>query len=346
MPELDQAALRTQIKEDKLLPLYLLYGEESYLTSHYASLIVKKALGKQFNDFNYSRFAGKSLNVDELADAAYLLPLMQERKCVEVNDLDLDAMPAGELEKLKELVSDPPESCVMVFWQSAVQPSFTKSAKWKAFRQLLLKRGGLVKFARMDEASLARLLCDGAAKRGCRMHTTTARHMVETCGDDMNRLLSELDKLCAYRMEQEISSQDVDLLTVKTLDSTAFDLVRAINRGNADRAFGLLNELFDQKLEPLMILGALSSSYVDMYRAKCASISQVPPQQLAQKLGYKNKDRLRYAMADASRMEMKQLRHCLDILLEADTKLKSQRTDPRLVLEQAIMLLFAEAKRP
>ena len=345
MPEIDEITLKKQLKEGQFLPVYFLYGEETYLTAYYAQQLVQKVLGAKGNDFNYTRFAGKGLAIDQLADAVEQLPLMSTYKCVEVNDLDADALVTTEWNKLQELLEDLPASCVLVLWYSSVIPSL-KSAKWKKLLDLCRQHGAVLQCTHKDTASLARLLCDGAGKRGCRMHTSTARYLIETCGNEMQSLLRELDKLCAFRPGEEISRADIDRLCVKTLDSTSFDLMRAINRGQTEQAFALLDELFAQKLEPLMILGALSSSYIDMYRAKCAVTYQISPRELATDLGYRNKERLRYASSDASRFDMEQLRRCLFILLDTDAKLKSLRTDKRTLLEQTILRLFQAAKEP
>ena len=55
--------------------------------------------------------------------------------------------------------------------------------------------------------------------------------------------------------------------------------------------------------------------------------------------------RLRNAARDAARLSLPALRECLDVLAEADMRLKSSRMDKRTVLEQAVAALILTGKR-
>ena len=115
-------------------------------------------------------------------------------------------------------------------------------------------------------------------------------------------------------------------MCIKSVEATAFDMVKALLRGKYADAYGMLDALFAQKTEPVMIAGALISSYIDMYRAKAALASGERVEAVAQAFNYKGREfRLRYAAQDASRLTLAQLGTCLDILSEADEALKSTR---------------------
>ena len=167
-----------------------------------------------------------------------------------------------------------------------------------------------------------------------------ASYHVAYSGSDLNLLINELDKLCAYAAGREITQRDIDAVCIKSVEATAFDMVKALLRGKYADAYGMLDALFAQKTEPVMIAGALISSYVDMYRAKAALASGERVEAVAQAFNYKGREfRLRYAAQDASRLTLAQLGTCLDILSEADEALKSTRAEKRLVLEEAMLRL-------
>ena len=117
-----ESELKKQLKEGRLKRVYFLYGEETYLSGHYASQIAAKAVGKDdLAEFNLQKFDGRECTAEELEDAAEALPLMADAKCVVVRDYDAAAGGTANQERLLRLVSDPPEACVMVFWQDAVE---------------------------------------------------------------------------------------------------------------------------------------------------------------------------------------------------------------------------------
>lgn len=112
-----ESDLKKALKEQPLAPVYFLYGEEPYLSAHYAAHIAEKAVGKdELAEFNLHKFDGQTCTAEELEDAAEALPLMADKSCVVVCDYDVAAGSAAAQERLQKLVSDPPESCVMVFW--------------------------------------------------------------------------------------------------------------------------------------------------------------------------------------------------------------------------------------
>lgn len=87
-----------------------------------------------------------------------------------------------------------------------------------------------------------------------------------------------------------------------------------------------------------MILGALSMSFADLYRAKCAIAAGKGEQEMTEDFRYpKNRGfAVRNAFRDVRGYSLEYLRRCMRLLYEADRKLKSSRTEERLILEQML----------
>ncbi len=62
----------------------------------------------------------------------------------------------------------------------------------------------------------------------------------------------------------------VEELVPKSTETTVFLLAGALVAGDYEKAYTLLDVLFYQREEPIAILGALATSYVDMYRVRAA----------------------------------------------------------------------------
>ena len=58
MPKITYKELKTQIRERRFSPLYVLYGDEQMMVKHYTAKLVEAVAGKQPNDFNYHVFSG------------------------------------------------------------------------------------------------------------------------------------------------------------------------------------------------------------------------------------------------------------------------------------------------
>ena len=257
-----------------------------------------------------------------------------------VRDFDLKALKGAQREKLEAFLSDPPGTCSVVFWMDTVEVAPKQNKDWQGIIKLFAKSGAAVRLSRRTSVELTRQLCASAKKRGGSLPLEAASYLVAYSGSDLNLLINELDKLCAYAAGREITQRDIDAVCIKSVEATAFDMVKALLRGKYADAYGMLDALFAQKTEPVMIAGALISSYVDMYRAKAALASGERVEAVAQAFNYKGREfRLRYAAQDASRLTLAQLGTCLDILSEADEALKSTRAEKRLVLEEAMLRL-------
>ena len=333
-----EADLKKQIRENSFDSVYFLYGEEGFLCDAYAKQIVKKTVTPDFEAFNYSEYYGDSLNADVLVDFCEGYPMMADKKAAFIRDFDAEKK-ASETEKIISLLGDPPETTVIIFANQTVSP--TKSAKWKSFLKAVEAHGQTVEINRRGTSELIKILCDKAEKFGSRIDKDAAEYLIERSGDSLKALINETEKLSNFRNGESITRGDIDRLAVKTLDSSVFDMSKAMVRGNAPAAYSVLSELLDRKEEPVSILSVMSMAFVDMYRAKVASSGGQMPEKIANYYEYRGREfRLKNAGRDAQRFTAAQLRSCLSSLMAADKKLKSERTDSRTVLEQTIAKLL------
>lgn len=340
--QITETELKKQLKEGRFARVYFLYGEESYLTAHYAAQIAAKAVGDSaLAEFNLQKFDGQSCTADEIEDAAEALPVMADRKCVVVRDFDVASGGTAAQEKVLALVKDPPEGCVLVFWLDALEADVKKNAKWKAFLNAVDKAGAAVHFPRKTAGDITKLLCSGASRRGSALSPDNARRMQERCGNDLNLLLGELDKLSAYAEGREITREDIETLGVQNLEASVFDLSKALLQGSYAKAYSIIHRLFTMREEPVAILAVLSNAYADLYRAKVARAAGEQAESLAGAFAYRGKEfRLRNAARDSASIPLSVLRESLETLAEADRMLKSSRTDKRVVLEQTAAKLI------
>ncbi|MBE6757380.1 MAG: DNA polymerase III subunit delta [Ruminococcaceae bacterium] len=343
----NEETLKQHIKNEELLPVYVLYGEESYLVGQYASKLCRRAMDgeDELDSFNLHRFDGLKCDFNEIEEAAEALPLMAERTCVTVRDYDVGTGDGHE--RLLTLLQEPNESCVLIFYYDAMKVSAAKNERWKTFLAAAEKSGAVVKLDKRTPEEVARMLVSGATRRGCSMKTDTARLLLEWCGNDLNLLMCELDKLAALADGGEIDRGLVERAATRNLESRVFELSKAILKGQYTAAYEVLHALFAQKEDPIMINGVLASAWADLYRVKTAEAAgQQPTAVAAVYAGYKGKEfRLRNAARDASRLSAATLREGLEVLAEADRRLKFTPADNHVVLEETAARLILLTRR-
>ena len=283
MGAINETELKRQLSQGQLSSLYVVRGEEKYLVSRWARRILKAAGGDSFPEFNRNEL-GSSATVDAIADAAEALPFFSGHKCVSVPDWDPELQDATELSKLQELLENLPETTTLVFWYPTQEPDGRK-AKVKNLWKWASQYGQVLECRRRDPSELRKVLLREAEKAGCSLSRENAGKILEYAGLDLHLLLSEMQKLCAYALgtagenpasPPEITAAMIETLVPKTAEATAFLLANALAAGNFEGAYRHLDTLLTQNQEPIAILGALSSVYVDMYRVKAALESGKP----------------------------------------------------------------------
>lgn len=346
MPRVTEADLKSDIKNSKFDKLYFLFGEEKYLIRHYSNKLTESILGKGYLDFNYQKFSSSGSTIDEIADAVEALPIMAEKKCVLVTDLDIEGMNATDQKKLGELISDIPDTTVLIISQVTLDINLKKSAKWKKFISGLEKSGTVISIDKMGSVAIERQLMSWAKKCGTILSQINAGKIVKLCGSDLLTLKNETEKLCAYVGQNEVTEQDIDLLITKNLETTVFVLSNALMSGDYNKAYKQLDLLFYQREEPVAILAVLASSYIDLYRARVAIESGENSKVLSEIFDYKNKEfRIKNAERDSRKMSTECIKESINIITETDLALKSSRTNSRILMEEMLSKLLVASRK-
>lgn len=340
MPIIGESELKKQITQQNFAPLYVIYGAEKFLLKKAAMSLIKKAGEVNVPEFNFNEF-GANTEVDKIADAVQALPLMSARKCVVVSDFNPDEKNAADLKKLNELLSDLSESTTLIFYFPTADAGTKPSAKWRNFLKLSAQKGMVTEFAKKDFGELTRRVIKETEKKGCSISRRNAEMLVEYSGNELLPLMNEIDKLFAYANGAEITSEMIELLTPKNTETTVFMLADSLAIGNYEKSYILMKSLIESGEEPVAVLAALSSAYVDMIRVKAATQSGLSASEPAKYGDYKGREfRLRKAERSAKSLTLENLRDILGILLETDIALKSSKISAQVLLDSLIAKLL------
>lgn len=346
MAQFNEDALKKQIKSAEFARVYFIYGDEGYLKQHYANLICEKTVSKDFADFNLKKLEGKDTSLNEIYDCISSFPMMSDYSCTLVKDYHLTEF-IGDRGKLDEeflsVITDMPETSVLVFWMDTIEVD-EKNSKWSKVIKLIDEAGVCAKIDKRTRPALEKLLISSASKKGCTLSKECASYIINLVGEDMSTLQNELSKVCAYVKSGEITKQDIDATVIVSVEAKIFQLSKMIVKGEADKAYENLQNLFKLREEPIVILAVLSKAFVDMYRVKAAKEAGVPYKQLADHFAgniYKTKMfTLDSAATDGNGYTMAQLKNALQILSDADRRMKSTSEDKKIILEEVILRLL------
>ena len=131
------------------------------------------------------------------------------------------------------------------------------------------------------------------------------------------------------------------LLVVPTLEVKVFDLIKLINYRDKKKAYKLLLDLINNKEDPILILSVLSMHFLDLYRAKVAKLEKKSIEDVLSIFDYKGKEfRINKAFVESDKYTMNQIKNIINLLVDADYKLKSSGLQNMLILEELLIKIF------
>ena len=189
-----------------------------------------------------------------------------------------------------------------------------------------------------------------------------AREMIlARAGDDLRALQQELDKLFLFVGERpSIRAEDVEAIFTDQGEGWIFDLTRAIAERDAGAALAQLARLLAQGEHPLKILGTVTAEVRRLVAARQLLGTELAKlwkrgmtyQQFQQNILPQGKPILtRNPYADymcfqrAEHFSLDELCSSMEELFDADLRLKSTGSQPRLVLEKWILGMCLGARR-
>ena len=343
MARIDEPRLKAELKAGKPSRVYFLFGEEKYLVKMYADKIISSTVGGGTDEMNFMKFTGNPRS-DELSDYVDSLPFFSEYKCVLINDLEPDSMDNAELNAYIKIIEDIPETTVLIISERNVDIDSKKpKAKAKKLMAAAEKAGVVCELCYMSASQVAAMAEKRAARAGCALSRENGVYLAEICGRSLTVVSGEVDKLCAYKAGGEITREDIAKLTPKPVESSVYTLAAELFAGHKENAFRILDDLFVQQIEPIIILASLSGHFTDLYRAKLGQLSKndtaaafrYPPNRAFL---------MKKAYGSVTRLTEEYLGECVGILYETNRSLNSSKADKRTLIEEALTEISALPK--
>lgn len=337
--------LSADVRAGRISNVYFLYGDEPFLVKTYTDRIIKKAVGDDPLDFNFIKL-GSNPDISMLIDYVEALPVFADTKVIVVNDMKPEILKPDELEAYIRMIKNMPDTTILIFSITGVEISETKKAS-KSFMEAVREAGVVCRLDGVAEGKITEMIMRKTAKSGVVISPEDASYLCERVLGNMTLVVSETAKLIDYVGTGGVITRDViDKLVGKLLDTGVFELATAINAGEREKAYRILDDLFAERIDAINILSAMTTTYLDFYRAKLGKLTGVLPAQIAEQFGYKGRDwAIKRAMNSVTKLRLGYLRETIFILSEADLEIKSSPVDTRTILDKTVTKLFIAGEK-
>lgn len=341
--------IKTAVKNNNYSRAYYFYGKDTVAVEKYTKALSARLVSKDDETYNLHNFDGKNPDIELLSDSCEALPMFAEYVCCVVSDLNAETLTADQLNTLVDIVANLPESTVLIFSYTSVDVTDGKkyhTTKNKKLMDAVSKNGSVCNFALKTPDILAKEIMAAVSKAGCGISRDAARFLAEQCSCNTMLISNEIDKLTAYAHGNEITMDIIRQLSPRQIETTTFDLAKAIMRMDRKTAMRLFNDLVEEKIEPIVILYTITGNMLDMYRARAAMSIRKGPQDVKDDFGYAKNVAFRVdnAFRDVQRISMPHLRMCIRTLAETDALMKSSKTAPQILLEEALVKMLTFRK--
>jgi len=320
-----------------IAPVYLVSGPEMYFFDE-----TEKRLKDAMPDAAASELTTFDLDetpVEAVIEEADTFPFFCDRKLIIARNASfLKAADKGkdkvehDLDKLMDWLAHPPESAVVLFLAPYEKLDARKKVV-KAFR----KHAVCLEAEPLKTHDVETWIKQEAARLGSSVSDSAARLLIETAGEDLVRLRSELEKLSLYTGEgKEVGEDAVSLLVAKTPEDDAFKLLDAYMQGDSARALQIYRDLLHNKEEPIRLNALLANQVRLIIQVNALKKKGYQQHQIAKQLRV-HPYRIKLIMENRKLADDARLLGTLARLADADLRLKTVSGNRERVLELVLM---------
>jgi len=260
-------------------------------------------------------------------DAARTRSLFVARRAVVVRNADALK---GDADELESYLADPTPGVALVL--IAAKPD-RRRAVWKK----ILEAATVSKAEPPKGQKLRAYVLDQVRRRKLAIGDDGVLELVERVGQDLRRLVGELDKLAAFAegSRKALTAEDVAAVMGKGMAQPLYRVADAFTARRAVEVLGLMEESLTEGEAPLRILATLQRALRQLRGARALREARIPREQVATRLGV-----LPFKVGDLLAAERQwseeELRRALEAFVRADSRLKTGG-DPRVALEAAVV---------
>lgn len=308
---------------------YLFFGGEDYLKYTYSKEVAKRVLDGTFDEFNHIILYGEEFTPAALSHAIGALPMMAEKKLVEVRCVDFNSMKKDTLLALCDVLStlDQNEHTVLIiradndFFNAGKLPNRPSEQYAQITKYIKPVELEFPTSQRLKSWILRHFLDNGVE-----FDANMCDKLVEISGHDMWALSNEIDKLSAYLTEtgkEKITIADIENVVCKTIEYGDFQLTNALLDKNKKLVFETLQRQKASFESPHAILASIVRLFSEMLLVEKLTRQGSTKKQIAEATSIHEFKVGKYQRCIYGE-NPKKFKRALELCAEADVKSKSQ----------------------
>ncbi len=325
IPSINEAI--KSLKNGKLIPIYYLFGEDSFSIKNCLELIQEKAKPFLSSDFDKEIFYGDDKSLVDVLDSASAFPFGSEKKLTIFKDFEK----IRDKKKLLAYAQSPADFTILVL----IHNGNITNLDTELYRKLAAN--GFIFSAKMLKGQdLITWLMEFCESKGKQLSYPNAQVLIDIVGENRNLLEAQLDKIFVFLGDaKEITLNSIHSLSTSLKEYTIFDLQNNIGKKKKAASLNIALNMLEKGVEPIFIIHMLTRYFTGLSRVRELREKKVPDQAAAKIVGthpyyYKDYQKARNLFSD------KDVYNAVQALLKADTTLKMTSIDNKSLISVLI----------
>ena len=315
------------MREGKIRPFYLLYGNEGYLLEKALKRILATLLPSQFLELNFKSLYAEETPPQEVISACNTLPFIAQRRVILVKHAHKYRQ--SELRTYLPYLKSPTPTTSLVFMAEGQSAAFLGEV-----------REGVFYLRQPFQQEIPLWIRKIAKELGKDISSDAAEYVQEATGRDLQAIRNELFKAALYVGDKNrIELRDVEQVVSESKSATTFELTKALGERNLKRALRILGNVWEGGEHHLKILSMIARQFRYLLMAKEVLEEGGGEKDLKERLGISNPYFLRQLSTQAKGFSHDALINTLLTLRETDMSLKRTSLSRQVVLEELVIKL-------
>jgi DNA polymerase-3 subunit delta len=254
------------ISLQKISPVYLLAGEESYFINMCLNKIEKLAYA---DDLNREVFYASESSAKDILNALQTLPFLSETRVVIVKDVN--KMKAIDAERLTGYLSNIIETSSLVLLYFGNYKKETVAKRKEFINKCIASKNCIsINCRKQYENEVKQFIKNEFAQKGKEISYDVISRIIEENGTDLSNISNEIEKLSLFvgKNRKDITQEDLEKISGHTKETNIYALSSDIETRDFKKAIFVLEKLLNEREEPAIILSAISSVVRKMLNAK------------------------------------------------------------------------------
>lgn len=335
----DYPALVRQLRQDGAKSLYLIWGEEDYLRESFYEEVKRLVLEDNCADFNFHRLSGSPVDPQLLAQAVDSVPFMGEHSLVEVRGFEINACKDAVAESIKNIISDIPDYCTVVF----ILPTGYEPDGRLALTKAVKKHGEAIEFTTQPYGLLMSWIARRFEACGKKIGREECERLIFLSGERMTGLVQEIEKIAAAEKNEAVTMDTVEKVAHHIPESRIFEMTDAVAAKRFDDAAFTLAELMQSGEHPIKTLAMLGMQMRRLYAARVALDKNLGAGFVAEVCKMPYQSHVDSLMRSARGFSAQQLKNAVVLCAEADYRMKSSSDDDEAILKELFLRIAVGA---